>query len=183
MTLIRPAALGDAQDIARIYVDSWRSTYAGLLPDQTLLRPNAVEREARWWRRALARHRRDNVVYVAEDTAEGLIGFASGGGTRNGQLPYGGEIYALYVRDDFQGVGVGRRLFTVTSERLLTNNGPTLLVWVLNGNPARFFYENLGGKFVARRSGEMGGEPIEEIAYGWEDIREMIALGKSGESG
>ena len=51
MTVFRQAILDDAMAIAEIYVDSWRDTYAGLLPDDVLLRLNAANREVRWWRR------------------------------------------------------------------------------------------------------------------------------------
>lgn len=183
MVTIRRASIEDAAAIARVYVDCWRSTYAGLLPDDLLLRPNAVEREERWWRRSLSRRRGGLLVFVAEDSAHGVIGFASGGPSRDRGLDYGGEVYTLYVDDDFQGLGIGRRLFVVVSERLAAGARDSVVVWVLNGNPARFFYEALGGKCVARRGGVMGGEPIEELAFGWEDVSELIALGKSGESG
>lgn len=180
---IRPASIEDAAAIAEIYVDSWRSTYAGLLPDEVLLRLDAAQREARWWRRALSRRRGDLLIYVAEDSQHGVVGFASGGRPRDRDLDYGGEVYTLYVRDEFHGLGIGRRLFVVMSERLLAGAGASLVVWVLNGNPARYFYETLGGKCVARRNGTMGGAPIEELAFGWADVRELIALGKSGETG
>ena len=53
-------------------------------------------------------------------------------------------------------------------------------MWVLKGNPARYFYETLGGKLVARRPTRLGGADIEELAFAWEDVSELIALGRSG---
>jgi L-amino acid N-acyltransferase YncA len=180
MTVFRPAAPDDAMTIAEIYVDSWRSTYAGLLPDDVLLRLDAANREVRWWRRALSRRRRDLLVYVAEQTGHGVVGFASGGPSRGRGLPHDIEIYTLYLRDEFQGLGLGKQLFLGLSERLVARSNGSLVVWVLDGNPARYFYEAMGGKCVARRNGSMGGAEIEEVAYGWEDVRELIELGKSG---
>ena len=37
MVRIRPARLSDASTIADIQVETWRDTYAGLIPDRTLL--------------------------------------------------------------------------------------------------------------------------------------------------
>ena len=37
MDVVRPARLEDARAIARIEVETWRSTYAGMLPDRVLL--------------------------------------------------------------------------------------------------------------------------------------------------
>jgi len=58
-----------------------------------------------------------------------------------------------------------------------------LIVWVLSGNPSRFFYQALGGKAVARRPSTMAGAKIEELAYGWEDVRALVELGRSARGG
>lgn len=173
----------DASAIANIYVDSWRSTYAGVLPDEVLLKLNSSDREKRWWRQVLGRYRRNHLVQVAEDSRDGVVGFASGGPARGDNLPYRSEIYTLYLRDEFHSKGIGKRLFVGMSERLFKTRGPSMMVWVLRENPSRFFYEALGGKFVARRTSSVGGAPVEEFAYGWEDVGELIALGKSDEAG
>jgi L-amino acid N-acyltransferase YncA len=178
--VIRTARKEDAGAIARIYVESWRSTYAGLLPDKLLLRMNVADHEARWWRHVLARFRRNHFVYVAETEEDGVVGFGSGGPSRQADLPYRGEIYTLYLRDEFHGRGIGRLLFSALTERCLREYGNSLIVWVLAGNPSRFFYHALGGKAVARRPTTMAGAKIEELAYGWEDARTLVALGRSG---
>lgn len=174
---IRAAKIDDAGRIAQIHVDSWRSTYAGLLPDHVLLGLESRVHERRWWRQALRRARRQHVVLVAEDSREGVIGFGSCGPSRDRALPFSGEIYTIYLRDDFHGLGLGRRLFVALSERLLETQGSSVIVWSLSTNPARFFYQALGGRFVARRRGSLGGTAIQEFAYGWDDVRELVALG------
>ena len=176
--IIRPARKDDAAAIAKIHVETWRSTYAGLLPDNLLLRMNVDEHEARWWRHALGRYRRNHFVYVAESKEHGVVGFGSGGPTREPQLPYKGEIYTLYLSDEFQGMGFGKRLFTQLAERSMRDRGPSLIVWVLAGNPARFFYESMFGKPVARRPGTMAGAKIEELAYGWDDAHILVESGR-----
>ncbi len=182
MTRIRPAAPVDADAIARVYVESWRSTYAGLLPASVLLRRDAVARQSRWWRDAIGRGPADQAVRVAEHPAAGVVGVAGGGAARCGALGYRGEVYTLYLLDDHQGKGLGKRLFVDLCESLSRRHGRSVMVWVLDGNPARFFYRSLGGRFVARRAGRMGGARIEELAYGWDDVRELTALGRSSEA-
>ncbi len=141
---------------------------------------NVADHEARWWRHALSRFRRNHFVYVAEWGDDGVVGFGSGGPSREQGLPYRGEIYTLYLGDEFHGRGIGKKLFQALAERCLRDYDRTLIVWVLAGNPTRFFYEALGGKPVARRPSTMGGAKIEEVAYGWEDVRALVALGRSG---
>lgn len=175
MTIIRRAVEADASAIARVHVESWRTTYAGLLPDRVLLNLNSAEHESRWWRSVLGRQRRMNHVCVAEHDRHGVIGFGSAGPSRGNGLHYRGEVYTLYLDDAFHGEGIGRQMFTTLSEWVGAERGPSLVVWVLNGNPSRFFYEALGGRMVARRRSTIAGAPIEEVAYGWEDATTLVA--------
>ena len=46
--VLRPARPGDAAAIARVHVDTWRSTYAGLLPDRYLVTMSMTRRAAHW---------------------------------------------------------------------------------------------------------------------------------------
>ena len=170
----------DAAAIARVHVESWRSTYAGMLPEKMLLKLSSAEHESRWWRHVLGRFRRNHFVYVAESDVDGVIGFGSAGSSRDRELHHTGEVYALYVLDEYHGAGVGKGLFLALSERLGKERGPSMVVWVLSTNPSRYFYETLGGRRIATRKDRMGGVEIEETAYGWNDVSELLAVGDSG---
>jgi len=180
---IRKATPSDARSIAGVYVDSWRNTYAGLLPDELLVGLDTSDHECRWWRHVLARRSDNHAAFVAEASGHGVIGFASGGPARDNQIECYGEVYTLYVLDEHHGFGLGKRLFTTIVAQLVEGQGSSLIVWVLLGNPARFFYEALGGKLVAHRHATMGGAPIEEICFAWEDVRSLIALGRPNQAG
>ncbi len=181
--LIRSARVEDAAAIAHVHVESWRSTYAGMLPEKMLLKLSTAQHEQRWWRHVLGRFRRNHFVYVAENEADGVIGFGSAGTSRDRELSHTGEVYALYVLDQYHGGGIGKALFLALSERVLAERGPSLVVWVLSSNPSRYFYESLGGRRVATRMDRMGGVEIEETAYGWDDVGQLAALGDSSGSG
>ena len=43
-------------------------------------------------------------------------------------------------------------------------------LWVLAGNPSRFFYESMGGTRIAERQESFAGTLLDEIAYGWTDL-------------
>ena len=173
--VIRRARIEDAAAIARVHVESWRSTYAGMLPEDMLIRLSSAEHEARWWRHVLGRFRRRHYVYVAEHRKEGVIGFVSGGPSRDRELVHDSEIYALYLLDEYHGVGVGRALFLRLADRLYRECGPGLVVWVLSANPSRFFYEAMGGARVSERVETFAGSDLEELAYGWPDLESWLA--------
>ena len=94
-------------------------------------------------------------MLVAEDAADGILGFGTGGPARTFSPPYQGEIYMLYVLPGFQDLGIGRALMQGLFERLLRRRFRSGLLWVLADNPARFFYQTVGGKLIGRRE-----EPI-----------------------
>jgi hypothetical protein len=45
-----------------------------------------------------------------------------------------------------------------------------MVVWVLKENPARGFYERMGGVKVGEQMIEIGGATLPEIAFGWADL-------------
>jgi ribosomal protein S18 acetylase RimI-like enzyme len=177
--IVRRGRADDAAAIARVHVDSWRSTYAGMLPEDMLLKLSSADHEARWWRHVLGRFRRRHYVYVAEHETDGVIGFISGGPARQSGLDPESEIYALYLLDEYQGEGVGRTLFLRLATHLNRECGSSLVVWVLSENPSRFFYEAMGGRRIGRRFERMGGVEVQETAYGWADMAELVAVGRS----
>ena len=73
---IVPAGPGDAADLARVHVKSWRETYPGLLP-QTYLSAMRPQVHARRFYRALMRAKVGEVTLIAEG-AEGAVGYAAG---------------------------------------------------------------------------------------------------------
>src|SRR5258708_32219402 len=72
MLFVRPATRDDAADIARIDVETWRTSYAGILPDKVLL-GLTTGRLAREWQSQLS-HRPDD-VRGAERPRAGVIAF------------------------------------------------------------------------------------------------------------
>ena len=44
------------------------------------------------------------------------------------------------------------------------------MIWVLADNPARFFYERMGGRRVGERDERLWGALLHEIGYGWSSL-------------
>ncbi len=61
-------------------------------------------------------------------------------------------------------------------EQLLRNRFRSGLLWVLADNPARFFYQTVGGKLIGRREEPIWGVNVEELAYGWPDLSKAVAI-------
>lgn len=128
-------------------------------------------RQARHWRRTLAGRGPDfGRVYVAVGPLGAIVGFGSCGAEQTGSMSFGGEVYTLYVDDAWHGRGVGSGLLRVMFAQLTRDDHRSAVIWVLDGNPARWFYEKLGGMLVAQRVSKQWGATITERAYGWSDL-------------
>jgi L-amino acid N-acyltransferase YncA len=169
---IREARVEDAASIAKVHVDSWRTTYRGIIAN-TYLEALSYEDRERFWHSLLERTERTTLVYVAEDDDGEIIGFASGGPEHESSQPYKGEVYAIYILREAQKRGIGRQLVTAIVQRLLLQGIESMIIWVLSNNPSRAFYEKLGGQFVQEKPIEIGGVKLREVAYGWTDIRPL----------
>jgi hypothetical protein len=74
MSAIRVATVQDAGAIARVHVESWQTTYVGIVPEAYLASLDVVQREGSW-REWLTL---DVDVFVAEMDGE-VVGFIGGG--------------------------------------------------------------------------------------------------------
>jgi GNAT superfamily N-acetyltransferase len=169
---IRPSQVEDSLGIAQVHVASWRTTYKGIMPDD-LLASQSVERREAVWRSMLSNSASQTFIFVAEMDGK-VVGFAAAGPERGNHPVYKGELYAIYLLADYQGQGIGRALVTEVAGKLIERGFTTMLIWVAVGNPAAHFYEALGGHPVGSKSESFGDVMIEETAYGYDDIREMI---------
>lgn len=159
----RPATLADVGEIASVLVDTWRTTFRGRLPDAFLAGMSVAQQEERYCARLA---RTDCTCFVASDEKGHLFGFGSGGPARSPLLKSSGELYALYVRQERQGLGIGRALFQAVAATL-SECGGSLGVWVLQVNPAFSFYEHLGGKKIASEEITLGGTSFAEVGFAW----------------
>lgn len=168
---VRPARPTDARAIARLDVETWRTTYAGVLSENYLVGLSERRREI-GWRMAIMREPRD--VRVAIDVAGTVVGFGSCGPSRS-ERHFPGEVFTLYVSPDRQNQGIGRRLLIALFRRLAASGLDAAIVWVLRENPARFFYERVGGRLVSHKPIPVGGSRVEALAYGWSDLPAYLA--------
>lgn len=169
MIRIRPAEAADAHAIAQVRAQTWRTAYAGVIPDQTLAEltaPEAVRREAQW----RAQHSMDGLLIAETEpcaaagtqaeagipAAAEIIGFVAFGPERAeddwpGQ-PLAGppdldraELYALNVLPRHWSSGAGRALVDRALALAAQAGYADISLWVLEGNErGRRFYEQAG---------------------------------------
>jgi GNAT superfamily N-acetyltransferase len=169
MVSIRAATAGDAGAIAHVHVESWRTTYAGIVPDAYLTGLDEVLR-AKLWHEFLTS---GALVLVAERGGQ-TVGFAHCGANRVALEECDGELYALYLLRDAQRHGAGTALLRSIAASLIERGFKGMAVWVLERNPARNFYEKMGAHYATSKVIEIGGVKLMEVAYVWPDLRRIM---------
>ncbi len=168
---IREANLDDAKAIAYVHVESWRSSYAGIIADSYLNSLEYKEREAMWVEILSQGPDQESQCFVAVDQGtEEVIGFCSSGPARlkDEQFFAKGEIYALYLLKSYQGLGIGRQLFEAARYHLLSIDLKPFMLWVLEQNPNFRFYQKMQGKAVGKATTSIGDSMLPEVAFAWD---------------
>lgn len=151
----------DGRGLAETHGDAWRYAYAGIIPGVTLERMLA-RRGPGWWTRM---HDRGFRALVVECDGR-LAGYATLGRSRMQTREPCGEIYELYVRPEFQGCGLGRRLFGRARRELGRHGFERLIVWALAENAlACRFYAAMGGAEAGRCQDRFCGTPLDKIGF------------------
>ncbi|MBY0382619.1 MAG: GNAT family N-acetyltransferase [Xanthobacteraceae bacterium] len=160
---IRSARTADASEVAATHDEAWRAAYQGIIPGAEL--EKLINRRGpQWWDSAIRKGSRVSVLSFGDRVA----GYANYGRNRARSLHFEGEIYELYLRPEFQGLGFGRRLFGAARRDLAHSGLKSLVIWALSENDTAVgFYQSLGGRMVARSSEQFGAKALDKVAFAW----------------
>ena len=163
---IRLASASDADAIAALHAESWRSAYRGLVPDVFLGEGLDGERRRAWRERFAAPAPERRMTMVAE-SGGALVGFTCV--LADAEPASGPLLDNLHVRPGWRGHGIGARL--LQESRAWSRGiapGQPMHLWVIVGNhPARAFYRAQGGIEGDRRVNEMAGIEVEAVRCSW----------------
>ncbi|MBD0347542.1 MAG: GNAT family N-acetyltransferase [Thermoleophilia bacterium] len=164
--IVRVAAPADAEALARVHVESWRSAYRRLLPPDYLDALTVAARTPRWRQRLRHVGPRESVVAAERDGV--VVGFASAGPSRDPDCDgrVSGELYAIYLLEHEWGRSTGRALHDAAIEALRDARFADAMLWVLAANErARRFYERQGWAADGTTKVESYGVRVTEVRY------------------
>lgn len=149
----------DRLAVSRIYEESWKSAYKGIVPQAYL---DGIP--AGRWASGLDRAGWDTLILMEHG---GLIGAAGVCPSRWRSYPEFGEIVSLYLLPEYMGRGYGKPLLEAAVRALAARGFRDILLWVLEDNRrARAFYEKNG--FCpggASMEDTIGGKVLREVLY------------------
>jgi ribosomal protein S18 acetylase RimI-like enzyme len=154
----RDAVADDIPALAELHVTTWNATY------NTTRGPTIATRT--WqWQQVFAKENRRDFVLVLEDRNGRLIGFTWG---RPHEGDFKGELSKIYLRWEYHGLGLGRRMMAETARRFIDRGIHSFILFAELSNPTLGFYDRLGGERLLDDRGQFGG------AYAWRDVSALI---------
>ncbi len=180
---IRKATAQDAEGIAKVHVKSWQETYQGIVSQEYLDSLKAEDRQP-LWEKSLTQTAETSPVFVAVNPGGEIVGFASFGKERTGKFEADGELYAIYILEKYQRERTGTKLLQAGLEELSMQKYDSMLVWVLEDNESRKFYESLQPVKAGEEVVEIAGQEYTELAYVWNNLKllnQSLAEKQSGD--
>ncbi len=164
---IRRAIKDDISGIAKVHADSWKTTYKGIFANEILDNITYEQREKQW-ESIFQKEGHHQFRFVAETLNGTIIGFIDGGVERSGTYNCDGELYAIYLLQQYQGLKIGQKLFQALLSECIKNDMQSLLVWVVTNNSCKTFYEKFNPEKIDKKFLER--VQVEETAYCWRDL-------------
>jgi len=157
--VFRDARTADIPALAELHVTTWNATY------RTSRGPTMATR-AWQWNQVFAKESRRDFVLVLEDRRGRLIGF-TWGRPREGEFE--GELSKIYLRWEYHGLGLGRRMMAETARRFLERGIHSFILFAELSNPTLGFYDRMGGERLRDDRGQFSG------AYAWRDVGALLS--------
>jgi len=172
MITIRKAVVEDASAIATVHVVAWKEAYRGIVPDE-FLNNLSIQRRTPQWENSLSDEGNTyHHAFVAEVNGQ-VVGFSNYGAPQEKDSGFDGELFAIYILRSAHKLGIGTLLVEAVVRGMRDLGYESMMVWVLKDNPARGFYERLGGVYLYEKPIDIGGVKLMEVAYGWRGLEKF----------
>lgn len=159
MEIRRLKSSDSRSELSRIYEESWKYAYRGIIPQSYL---DSIP--SGHWADAVDREGRYSLILLDQGQ---MIGTSSFGKSRFSELSDWGEIVSIYLLPAYMGKGFGGSLLNAVLGELVQMGFSSFFLWVLEENArARRFYEREGFSESGRTlDDEIGGKALREVQY------------------
>lgn len=143
--LIRKAFIKDCEELSKIKRQVWETTYRGIYPNDKLDNYDYEKQEHKF--KDMVNNPDINLYVVLK--SEKIIGYMSEGKPVRPFKNYKQEIGLLYLLKEYQGKGIGRKLFDLAYESIKSKGHKEFFISCNKYNySSQIFYKKMGGKIV-----------------------------------
>ncbi len=145
--IIRLATIEDCKPLSILKQIVWNETYRGIYNNDIIDNFNFKEAESTFIN---ILNNNNVLLYVVQSSISNeLVGFMSVGEPIRKYKQYEQEIGLLYLKKNFQKIGLGKKLFNMAKQQIKADGYKQFFVSCNKYNTnARTFYEKMGGKLV-----------------------------------
>ena len=169
---IRRANIDDIEGIAKVHVDSWRTTYKGIIPDEFLSNLSYGNRIEVWKRNMKDNN---NYIVVAENEKKQIVAFVTAGKRETNEIKNSGDLTSIYALKEYQGMGIGKKLLKEAFLHFEKLGYQKIFVEVLDDNKTKYFYEYYGAEYVKTVQIKIGGKVLNEAIYEWNSVENVLS--------
>lgn len=170
--IFRKAKEEDARGIVEVKLSSWLTTYKELMPKEVLEKRKSTMEDR--IPRTEEQIKEYNNIYVAVDN-DRVVGTMSYGECRNEKYKEHGELNFIYLLDEYQGYGIGKKLFMIGIKELIDMGYNSMILNVLEGNKTIGFYEKYSGKKIEQKEEVFYNTPLIENIMLFEDLNKIYS--------
>lgn len=140
---IRKSILSDAKEVAAVSMIAWQQSYKDIIDENYLQNISLADRLL--LRNKILQNNNPNQIHLVAVHEGKIIGFCDAGPAMDITSDYCGEIYAIYLLQEFKRLGIGRQLLKEAHQHLVKYKLLPYVAWVLKDNKsACAFYQTHG---------------------------------------
>lgn len=154
-----------ASEYIACHISCWQSAYKGIIPDD-YLENMSTEVETRTERLKKNLNEMPECQYYYAAVENKMIGRLIMGKSRDADKPDAGEIYAIYLLEEYWSKGYGRQMMDYAIDTLRQMGYSEIILWILKENErAKRFYEKFNFVFDGSSKEIEIGKALLEIRY------------------
>lgn len=157
----RDATENDIHELGKLHAITWAQTY-------NAKQPNIMLRQSQWDKAFKEENDGSWFCILVVDKSNKLVGFAKGKINKTeGSSERHGDLNKIYLLNDYQRLGLGKKLFSLVIQRFLSKGVNDMVLFGVPQNPSCAFHEAMGGERLYSGKGNFDG------GYRWPDLKKL----------
>ena len=169
--IYRKAIVNDAYNIEFVAANSWMQTYSNLMPyDYLKNRIDNIDKKVDNIKDFLSK---TTTYYVAEVDNK-IVGILHYSKCNDDKYKKYGQIGAIYVLKEYQGLGIGKNLFKIAVEGIIEFGYNSMVLECIKDNPSIGFYKKYDGNIVSEYKRKIDDFYVDAYIIEFNNLKEVL---------